>query len=70
MSKKSLGTLLRTKSIVQGYYCPTALEDGRVTFYRAKSEAIENLQKQIEDIRELTLREFLTRSKKEIDDAN
>ncbi len=70
MSGKDLGTLLRTKEILAGYFIPRPYETGEKTLNRAKNEAIQRLQQQIVDIRNLTSEEFFTRSSKEIDDAN
>lgn len=69
MADKDLGTLLRAKSLLQGYYLPRPGEDGGVSFHRAKNEAIMNLQSQIEDIRNLTTKDFFTKTQAEIDDA-
>ncbi len=70
MSGKDLGTLLRTKEILAGYFTPRPYEPADKTLNRAKNEAIQRLQQQIVDIRNLTSEEFFTRSPKEIDDAN
>ncbi len=70
MSEKSLGTLLRTKSILAGYFIPRPYEPAEKTLNRAKNEAIQKLQQQIVDIRNLTSEEFFTISQKGIDDAS
>ncbi|GFD70984.1 hypothetical protein KUL113_04040 [Tenacibaculum sp. KUL113] len=69
MSDKDLGTLLRAKEILNGYFLPRPFESAEKALNRAKNEAIQNLQKQIVDIRNLTSEEFYTSSEKEIDDA-